>query len=155
MPQNLVSLALSDAVVQALHGHITQFQEATPDLVALDADTRRGATKMGDKSEAFVRLALLALDQNREIVPPALELDEALADLRALDQIRPLRQRVAQLLERLEDTEMALGSDAMATALEGYALLRVSGKSRGLDGLRDALSTRFSRSRKPPAPPAA
>ena len=155
MSQNLVSLVISDAAVQALVGHLEQFERATPGLVALDADTRRAVTKMGGKSEAFVRQALMALDQNREVVPPALQLDEALADLRALDQIRPLRQRLAQLLERLEDTEMALGSDAMAAALEGYALLRVSGKSRGLDGLREALSTRFARTRKPPAPPAA
>lgn len=148
MPQNLVSLNLSDAVVAELGTLVGQVEERTAMLVALDNDTRREITKMGERSESFVRQALAALDQNREIVPPSLKLDEALADLKAVDQIRPLRQRVARLLERLEDTEMALGSDAMSAALEGYALLRVSGKSRGLDGLRESLSTRFNRTRK-------
>lgn len=148
MPQNLVSLNLSDAVVAELGTLVGQVEERTAMLVALDNDTRREITKMGERSESFVRQALAALDQNREIVPPSLKLDEAMADLKAVDQIRPLRQRVARLLERLEDTEMALGSDAMSAALEGYALLRVSGKSRGLDGLRESLSTRFNRTRK-------
>lgn len=154
MPQNLVSLELSDSLLAELSSLIGQVEERTAMLVALDNDTRRGLTKMGDRSESFVRQALAALDQNREIVPPSLKLDDALADLKAVDQLRPLRQRVAKLLERLEDTEMALGSDAMIAALEGYALLRVSGKSRGLDGLRESLSTRFARQRRAVAEPA-
>ena len=42
-----------------------------------------------------------------------------------------MRQRLAQLLERLEDTEMALGSDVMVAALEGYAVLKAVGKGEG------------------------
>lgn len=38
---------------------------------------------------------------------------------------------------------MALGSDMMLAALEGYALLKVSGKSMGLDGLRKDLGARW------------
>jgi hypothetical protein len=41
---------------------------------------------------------------------------------------------------------MALGSDIMSTALEGYSLLKVSGKNQGLDGLRKELSARFVKS---------
>ena len=40
---------------------------------------------------------------------------------------------------------MALGSDAMVTALEGYALLKVLGKGSGLDALRRDMSVRFTR----------
>ena len=40
---------------------------------------------------------------------------------------------------------MALGSDAMVTALEGYALLKVLGKGSGLDALRKDMSVRFTR----------
>ena len=53
-----------------------------------------------------------------------------------------------QLQELLEDTEMALGSDLMTASLEGYAVLKVSGKGNGLDGMRQALSARFNRGRK-------
>ncbi len=39
---------------------------------------------------------------------------------------------------------MALGSDVMTTALEGYALLKVLGKGSGLDALRQGIAARFS-----------
>lgn len=38
---------------------------------------------------------------------------------------------------------MALGSDVMDVALEGYALLKVSSRQQGLDGLRAELATRW------------
>ena len=40
---------------------------------------------------------------------------------------------------------MALGADVMDAALEGYGLLRVSGRQQGLDGLRKELSNRWAR----------
>jgi hypothetical protein len=51
--------------------------------------------------------------------------------------------RLLRLTERAEDSDTALGSDVMSAALEGYALLRISGRNQGLEGLRDALSVRF------------
>lgn len=39
-------------------------------------------------------------------------------------------------------------SDLMTASLEGYAVLKVSGKGEGLDHLRQALSARFARRRR-------
>jgi hypothetical protein len=50
-----------------------------------------------------------------------------------------------QLTERASDTEVALGSDVMNCALQGYALLKVSGKNQGLEGLRKELGARFAK----------
>lgn len=72
---------------------------------------RRGLLKTGDKSEAFCRQTLAMLDLNRLVMPASLGLDEALADLVALDGLRPVLNRLLQLAERLRDTEMALGSE--------------------------------------------
>jgi hypothetical protein len=96
----------------------------------------------------------MVLGQNPEIVPPSLGLAEAQADLRALDQLRPLLARMQRLVERMADSEMALGSDAMTVALEGYGLLKLSGRNKGLEGVSEALSARFARSRKAEAAPA-
>ena len=100
---------------------------------------------MGQKSEVFCRQTLRVLAQNPQIVPPGLNLTEAQADLLALDQLAPLLDRLQRLAERGRDTEMALGADVMDAALEGYGLLRVSGRQQGLDGLRKELSSRWAR----------
>lgn len=43
----------------------------------------------------------------------------------------------------------------MSIALEGYGLLKVSGRNQGLEGLRKELSSRFARQPSRPAPAAA
>ena len=68
-------------------------------------------------------------------------------DMATLDALRPTMIRLERLHERMTDTHMALGSDLMTNALEGYAVLKVAGKGEGLDSLRRMLSARFNRSR--------
>lgn len=68
---------------------------------------------MGDKSEAFCRQSLLLLVTNPQVVPPSLDATEALADPQALDALRPRLDKLRQLTERADDTELALGSDVM------------------------------------------
>lgn len=69
-------------------------------------------------------------------------------------QLRPRLVRLTRLFERANDTHMALGSDLMSNALEGYAFLKISGKGEGLGGLRKTLSARFNWAR-PEASPSA
>lgn len=152
MSQNIISLDLSDAQVNAALDALTALEGALADLVSLDADERRRLTKMGQKSEVFCRQALSVLAQNPQIVPPSLDLAAAQADLRALDRLRPVLDRLQRLAERGADTEIALGSDIMDVALEGYGLLKVSGRNQGLDSLRRELSSRWAKARRAPEP---
>lgn len=48
---------------------------------------------------------------------------------------------------------MAVGSDLMTNALEGYAVLKVTGKGQGVDELRRMLATRFARGPRSPSTP--
>lgn len=154
MSQNLVSLELSNEQLAQAEQAVTALEQALAGLVSLSIGERRRLPKMGQKSEVFCRQTLRVLAQNPQIVPPGLELAEAQADLQALDQLAPLLDRLQRLAERGRDTEMALGADIMDVALEGYALLGVSGKQQGLDGLRKQLSSRWARSRSAEAEPA-
>ena len=154
MSQNNVSLELSNEQLSQAAQAITTLEQAFAGLVSLAPADRRRLVKMGQKSEVFCRQTLRVLAQNPQIVPPGLGLAEAQADLQALDQLAPLLNRLQRLAERGRDTEMALGADVMDVALEGYALLGVSGKQQGLDGLRKQLSSRWARSRSAEAEPA-
>jgi hypothetical protein len=145
MSQNLVSLTLSDTQLSTIDQGLSDIEGQLMDLIAMNSAQRRGLMRMGDKSETFCRQTLNVLAQNPQIVPPSLKLAEAQADLMALDRLRPRLQRLLRLAERASDTEIALGSDVMTTALQGYALLRVSGKNQGLEGLRKELGARFAK----------
>lgn len=156
MSQNLIHLSLDDAQVAAVDSALTALEAALSGLIALDTDERKGLNRMGAKSEQFCRQTLSLLAQNPQVVPPSLGLADALADLATLDRLRPLLARLQRLAARADDTETALGSDVMTLALEGYALLKVSGRNQGLENMRRELGSRFSKTRtQEPAPAAA
>ncbi len=147
MSQNLIALNLTADDIAAIDAALATLETRLAALVELSPDERRSLAKMGDKSEAFCRPTLIVLDQNRQIVPAGLDLAAAESDLQQLDLLRPRLARLRRLTTRAEDTEMALGSDVLSAALEGYALAKVFGKGAGLDALRDVVSVRFSRIR--------
>lgn len=154
MSQNLIDLDLSQDSLAAMDEALAALEARFANLLSLDVDQRRQLTKMGDKSEAFCRQAVVAFSQNADVLPRNFDLAAYQRDLAMLDLLRPRLARLTRLHERLADTEMALGSDLMSNSLEGYAVLKVAGKGAGLEGLRQMLSARFSRSRPAPVAPA-
>lgn len=143
--QNLVSFSFTADELAELDGALDVVDGLFKRMVVLQNQQRRELKKMGGKSETFCRQTLGLLATNPQIVPQSLGLAEAQQDLAVLDALRPRLARLQQLVERADDTEIALGSDVMATALEGYALLKVSGKDEALKNARRELSARFAR----------
>lgn len=159
MSQNFIDIELSTEALAAIDGAIATLEEHLVVLVGLSPDERRTRNRMGDKSEAFCRQAVVAFGENPDVLPRNFDLDAYKRDLTMLDTLRPRLSRLSRLHERMQDTEIALGSDLMANSLEGYAVLKVAGKGAGLDSLREMLSARFARNGRgsnggtPEAPP--
>jgi hypothetical protein len=145
MTQNLVSLTLDDSQLQAVDAALAELENHLGGLIALDAAQKRSIRRMGEKSEAFCRQALRMLEQNPQMVPANVGLADASSDLATMDRLRPRLVRLSRLSERASDTDAALGSDVMAVALQAYGLLKVTGNTEGLSGLRRELGARFTR----------
>ena len=96
----------------------------------------------------------MVLDQNQSIVPPGFDFSEMKRDLAAWSTLQPRLLRLRELLAKGEDTSMALGSDVINAALEGYTLMKLFGKSEGLETLREAMSVRKSNGKAKPKPAA-
>jgi len=145
MSQNLIQLSLTAEDYSAIDGALTLLETKLTGLIDLSVDERRGLVRMGEKSEAFCRQTLLAMEEHRHFVPESVGLNDALGDLAQLDALRRRTLRLQRLTGRCEDTSTALGSDIMSVALEGYALLKVMGKGSGLEALRQDIGARFVR----------
>jgi hypothetical protein len=145
MGQNIISITFDEQTLTAIDQAIGALETQMANLIDLNVEERRALPKMGDKSEAFCRQTLNVLAQNPQVVPPSLDLAEAQRDLQALDVLRSRSSRLRQLVGRVEDTELALGSDVMSAALDGYALLKVLGKGSGLEALRKEVGARFAK----------
>ena len=152
MTQTLVTLNLTDEQLTAVDAALAELEKQLAGLIALPAATKRSLRKMGQKSEAFCRQALRVLEQNPQIVPASVPLADAVGDLAALDALRPRLVRLSRLSERASDTEIALGSDIMTVALQGYNLLKMTGRTEGLEPLRQELSERFAKTSRQPQP---
>ena len=145
MSQNLIDMNLTAENLSAIDTAFTQLETQLTGLLALTPDTRRQLNKMGDKSEAFCRQAVNILSENPGILPRDFDLEALQRDLAMLDALRPRMIRLAKLYKRMQDSDMALGSDLMTASLEGYSFLKVAGKGKGLDDLKKMLATRFAR----------
>jgi hypothetical protein len=154
MTQNLVDIDLSADDLTAIDAALTALEAGFSRLLALTPDQRQQLTKMGDKSEAFCRKADAVFGENLPILPANFDLPAYRRDLVLLDALRPRLARLSKLSQRGEDTRMAVSSDLMSNALEGYAVLKVTGKGQGLDELRKMLATRFARGPRAPVVPA-
>ena len=155
MSQNIISLSVSSDQLVAIDATLATLEQQLAGMVALTGAQRRSISKMGPKSEAFCRQALNTMALNPKIVPPGVDLAGAQADLEALDLLRPRFLRLQALAGRSADTELALGSDVMVAAREGYAVLKAIGRTRGLERVSRELGQRFSRTpRAAPEPEA-
>jgi len=148
MSQNLISFQLTTTDLTAIDGALKTLEDRLTSLIDLTIEQRRFLTKMGDKSEAFARKAVEVLGNNPNVLPGNFNLAELRRDLAAFDLLRSRMVRLDRLQERMSDTQLALGSDVMNGALEGYAFLKVAGKGEGLDTARKALSVRFAKAPK-------
>ena len=154
MTQNLVDLDYTPDALAAIDAALAALEAGLAGLLALTPDQRQMLTKMGDKSEAFCRKADAVFGENLAILPANFDLPAYRRDLATMDALRPRLARLSKLSQRGDDTQMAVGSDLMTNALEGYAVLKVTGKGQGVDELRKMLATRFARGPRAPSTPA-
>ena len=132
---------------------ITAIEGALPGLLALSVEERKSLKWMGEKSESFCRQALNVAGQNPQLVPPNVPAAQAIANIKALDDLRPRLVRLTQLVQRISDTDAALGNDIMKVSYSVYRLLKMTGRTEGLEGARKDLGTLFAKGpRQQPAP---
>ena len=145
MSQNLIDLSLDAERLGRLDAALASVETELAGMAALGPDQTRDLAKMGAKSEAFVRQSTVAFAENPGVLPRNFDLEGFQRDLASLDALRPRLQRIKRLQERMCGAEIALGCDLMNAALEGYAVLKVSGRGEGMEALKRLLSQRFSR----------
>lgn len=111
MYQN-ISAALTAAQITAVTTAINTIKTNLNFLVNLNPEERQALSKMGPDGYSYVTSSLEYAATNTAILPAAMNLTEAQKDLKLVNDLRPILQQVAQLLESIEDTMMAAGSEA-------------------------------------------
>ncbi|MCC5662423.1 hypothetical protein LC653_00350 [Nostoc sp. CHAB 5784] len=148
MADNKASAKLSSADREAVMQAITTIREKLPFLIDLTTEERKALPKLGDKSRAFVSKALEIGTQNPDFLPRSFDLNDMRQDIELFEALYPILLSLTQLQELVDDTSVAVGSEAYAAGLMIYNYAKASGKGSGLESMVDDLGRRFARKAK-------
>ncbi|MCV3214863.1 hypothetical protein OGM63_15280 [Plectonema radiosum NIES-515] len=148
MADNRISANLSATDRLAVMDAIATIRQKLPFLVDLTKEERKALPKLGDKSRAFVTKALEVGTQNPDFLPRSFDLDEMRRDMELFEALYPILLSLTQLQELVDDTAVAVGSEAYAAGLMVYNYAKASGKGTGLDSMVNDLGRRFARKTK-------
>lgn len=139
-----INVTLSDAELQEIRQAIATIQQKLPFLITLNATERKRLFKMGDKRLAFVQTSLNAAQSNRNILPASFDLAGFSNDYRLATALMEIEMLLNQLSEQVDDTLLAVGSEAMSSSLTVYDYVKTAAKrTPGLKGIAEQLGTLF------------
>lgn len=144
MPYQNITATLKEADIQEIKAALETIQQKLPFLITLSVEERRKLYKMGDKSLTFVNNSLTAAQSNRDILPASFDLEEFLRDYQLAATLTELLLGLRQVTEQVDDTLMAVGSEAMTSSLTVYDYVKTAAKKTpGLKTLAEQLGERF------------
>ncbi|AVH73569.1 hypothetical protein [Nostoc sp. 'Lobaria pulmonaria (5183) cyanobiont'] len=139
-----IAATLSPQDIQEIKAALQTVQKKLPFLITLSTEERRKLVKMGDKSLAFVNNSVTAAQSNREILPATFDIEELVQDYQLAAALTELLISIQQLSEQVDDTLMAVGSEAMTSSLTVYDYVKTaSKKTPGLKTVAEQLGERF------------
>jgi hypothetical protein len=145
MPYQNISFELKPDEKSEIINLINQVNSKLPFLVNLTPEERKEIPKMGDKTFPFVSKALELAQQNPQLVPPYVNVEELKRDFELSVQLRDILNLIEQLYEKLSDTYLAVGSEAYVAALSFYNSAKSAAKANvpGTDTIVNELGKRF------------
>ena len=144
MADQKIAGTLSPEDIQEIKAALQIIAQKMPFLIALTAQERRKLFKMGDKSLAFVNNSVNVAQSNREILPASFDIEEFIRDYQLATTLSELLISMRQLSEQIDDTLLAVGSEAMIGSLTVYDYVKIAAKKTpGLRTVAELLSDRF------------
>jgi hypothetical protein len=132
------------ADIDAVKGAIATINTKLPFLITLDADERKSLFKLGPKSVDFVQDASAAAANFSNILPASFDKTEYGKDTALFKILADFKIQIDSLQEKIDNTYMAVGSEAMVASLEVYAYVHTAAdRTPGLKTVADKLKDRF------------
>ena len=154
MPYQDINVTLPDADLQEVRQAIATIQQKLPVLITLSVTERKRLFKMGDKRLTFVQTSLNAAQSNQNILPASFDLNAFSNDYQLATALMEIEMLLNQLSEQVDDTLMAVGSEAMTSSLTVYDYVKTAAKKTpGLKGIGEQLGTLFRAIKSKPAKP--
>jgi hypothetical protein len=118
--------AIPDDILNQVKGNLNNCKEILlPYVLPLTPSERHSMLKMGDKTLSFVEKAFDFANENPNLRPPLLDMNEFFIDKSDATGLRPILNLSRQLEEYISDTEMVAGSEAYQLSLSFYNMVKL------------------------------
>ncbi len=146
MPYQNISAVMVTADQASITTKSNEIRAFFQTLVNLTAEERRALPKMSTGNEPFVTKALEYAEANPTLVPPFLSVPEWRKDYNYRNALRQILQVLRPLIESIDDTELAAGSEAYTAGLKFYESVRMAAGMNvaGASSIADDLGERFN-----------
>ncbi len=116
-----------------------------PYLLALTPEERQEILKMGPKTLNFVEKSYEYAKENKNLVPPYLDMESFDIDFADAQGLWSLYNRVSQLKEGIADTQTVAGSESLQASLVFYNSVKTAANQNvtGAKAVYDELRQRF------------
>ncbi len=143
-----IDVTVSPADLQAVKDAFAVVLNKLPFLINLTVDDRKGMAKLGPNSLSFVQNALTAVLAKPDVFPASFDVEGFQRDFDLFAILTELTTRADSVRSQLDDTRMAVGSEAMAGATQAYGYLKAAAKTEpGLKPITEQLGERFKATR--------
>ena len=144
MSYSNLSVSLPQADVDAIKEALDTINSKLPFLISLSKDERQSLFKMGSKSIDFVQSSLRVVNNHANILPASFNVAEFAKDVNTYVPMSEIMLIMGSLSEKINDTSMAMGSEAMKQALDVYDYVKTAAKrTPGLKSVAAELGQRF------------
>ena len=147
--QNLVSASLSVETRADVLDKLTAIKKSLGFLLTLKSDQKQSLFKVGNGYTPFVEKAYNVVNAHPDILPGVFDAQEFKKDYQLSKDLTTIVDQIRQLADSLNDTLMAVSSDAITEALEVYSAVKQnSNRVPGLKVTETEMSEFFKRTRK-------
>ena len=147
--QNLVSASITSEVKANILQKLEEIRGEMDFLLTLQADEVRALYKASNTYFPFIEKAYNAVIDHPAIMPGVFDTEEFKRDYELSKDLTLIGNQVNELAEGIENTLMAVNSDAMSGALEVYSAVKQNrDKVPGLNVVADEMAVFFKRPRK-------
>jgi hypothetical protein len=144
MPYQPITATVAPADVTAIQAAIATIQQKLPFLISLTDAERKSLPKAGPNSLSFVEHAQTAAQNNPTILPGSFNAADFASHVSLFATLTDINMSIAQLASSVDDTRLAVGSEAMGEARSVYDYVKSAVKATpGLKPVADQLGERF------------
>jgi len=148
MINNLIDAELPVEAEEQAVQMIRSAEALFPFLTGVDPNTKKRFPKMGKKSLDFVERSLMHARENRNLVPPFVDIDQFERDYRLMIQMRRVLSMSESFTSKLKHTYFLISAEAFSSAREFYNAVKRAARSGvlGSDTIKIDLAARYKKS---------